>query len=71
MVIRFAEPPNKMMTTKFAMKNAFFSTSSSEWQLEKFMFVEEVVHSKLKPSAIRFSKLLELNITKRFREMKA
>ena len=72
-MIRFAEPPNKMTTTRFAMKNALFSTSSSEWQPEKFKFVEDVVHSKPLscPSALRFSKLLELNITKRFRAMKA
>ena len=55
------------------MKNALFSTSSSEWQPEKFKFVEDVVHSKPLscPSALRFSKLLELNITKRLRAMKA
>ena len=71
-MIRFAEPPNKMTTTRFAMKNALFSTSSSEWQPEKFKFVEDVVHSKpLSCPRAWFSKLLELNITKRFRAMKA
>ena len=65
-MIRFAEPPNKM-------KNALFSTISSEWQSEKFKFVEEVVHCKPSSdsSAMRFSELLELNITKRLRAMKA
>ena len=54
------------------MKNALFSTISSEWQPEKLKFVEEVVHCKpsSSPSAMRFSELFELNITKRFRAMK-
>ena len=71
--MRFAEPPNKMTTRKFAMKNALFSTISSEWQSEKLKFEDEVVHSKPSsgPGAMRISELLELNITKRFTAMKA